>query len=166
MENNTLTQMWDTRPPRIPENQGGKAVIGGVCEGIGARFHIDPTFVRVVFVALSLAFGGGIAATFALGFAVSRWRGRRVAQAGIEGLDASYGNVGFMGIPLCLLVFGPDSLPAAVVATLFTACVLFLFAVALIEAELRGGAGFGRATGRDRLAALGFRVAFALAFTF
>ena len=40
MENNTLTQMWETRPPRIPENQGGKAVIGGVCEGIGARFHI------------------------------------------------------------------------------------------------------------------------------
>ena len=60
MENNTLTQMWETRPPRIPENQGGKAVIGGVCEGIGARFHIDPTFIRVVFVALSLAFGGGI----------------------------------------------------------------------------------------------------------
>ena len=60
MEKNTLTQMWETRPPRIPEDQGGKAVIGGVCEGIGARFHIDPTFIRVVFVALSLAFGGGI----------------------------------------------------------------------------------------------------------
>ncbi|GAA3514510.1 PspC domain-containing protein [Corynebacterium pilbarense] len=60
MENNTLTQMWDTRPPRIPEDQGGKAVIGGVCEGIGARFRIDPTFIRVVFVALSLVFGGGI----------------------------------------------------------------------------------------------------------
>ena len=60
MENNTLTQMWETRPPRIPENQGGKAVIGGVCEGIGARFHIDPTFIRVLFVAMSLAFGGGV----------------------------------------------------------------------------------------------------------
>jgi len=60
MENSALTQMWETRPPRIPENQGGKAVIGGVCEGIGARFNIDPTFIRVVFVALSLAFGGGI----------------------------------------------------------------------------------------------------------
>ena len=60
MENNTLTQMWETRPPRIPKNQGGKAVIGGVCEGIGARFHIDPTFIRVLFVAMSLAFGGGV----------------------------------------------------------------------------------------------------------
>jgi malonate transporter and related proteins len=100
----------------------------------------------------SLAFGGGIAATFALGFFLSRLRGRRVAQAGIEGLDASYGNVGFMGIPLCLLVFGPDGLPAAVVASLFTACALFLFAVALIEADLRGGgSGFGRAAGRISL---------------
>lgn len=56
----TLTQMWDTRPPRIPEDQGGKAVVGGVCEGIGARYQIDPVFVRVVFAVLSLAFGGGI----------------------------------------------------------------------------------------------------------
>ena len=56
----TFTKMWETRPPRIPENQGGKAVIGGVCEGIGARYQLDPTFIRVVFVALSLAFGGGV----------------------------------------------------------------------------------------------------------
>ena len=103
----------------------------------------------------SLAFGGGIAATFALAFALSRLRGRRVAQASIEGLDASYGNVGFMGIPLCLLVFGPDSLPAAVVASLFTTCTLFLFALALIEADLRGGgSGFGRAAARISLSLL------------
>ena len=99
----------------------------------------------------ALAFGGGIAATFALGFALSRWRGHGTANASIEGLDAAYSNVGFMGIPLCLLVFGPDGLPAAVVATLFTACVLFLFAVVLIEADLRGGAGLGRAAGRIAL---------------
>ena len=60
METNTLKRMWDTRPPRIPDDQGGKAVIGGVCEGIGARYQIDPTFIRVLFVALSLAFGGGV----------------------------------------------------------------------------------------------------------
>lgn len=56
----TLKQMWDTRPPRIPEDQGGKAVIGGVCEGIGARYQVDPVFVRVLFVVLSLGFGGGV----------------------------------------------------------------------------------------------------------
>jgi hypothetical protein len=43
-----------------------------------------------------------------------------------------------MGIPLCLLVFGPSSLPAAVIATLFTACVLFLVAIVIIEVDLHG----------------------------
>jgi malonate transporter and related proteins len=87
-------------------------------------------------IGFSVAFAGGIAVTFALGFALSRWRGLRVANASIEGLDASYSNVGFMGIPLCLLVFGPPGLPAAVIATLFTACVLFLVTIVIIEIDI------------------------------
>lgn len=55
----TLRRMWQTRPPRIPKEQGGKAVIGGVCEGIGARYQVDPVLVRVLFVVLAFAFGGG-----------------------------------------------------------------------------------------------------------
>ncbi|MGJ5179263.1 AEC family transporter [Bradyrhizobium oligotrophicum] len=89
------------------------------------------------------AFCGGIAATFATGFVISRLRGRRVANASIEGLDAGYSNVGFMGIPMCLLVFGPDSAPASIIATLFTACVLFLFAIVVVEMDLQKGATFG-----------------------
>lgn len=49
-----------------------------------------------------------------------------------------------MGIPLCLLVFGPGSLPMAVISTLFTACVLFLSAVAMVEFDLQRSASFGR----------------------
>lgn len=90
-------------------------------------------------VGFALAFAGGIAITFAIGFALSRWRGHRTANASIEGLDAAYSNVGFMGIPLCLLVFGPSSLPAAVISTLFTACVLFLVAIVLIEIDVHRG---------------------------
>ncbi|MGJ5086726.1 AEC family transporter [Bradyrhizobium sp. HKCCYLRH1065] len=89
------------------------------------------------------AFCGGIAATSATGFVISRLRGRRVANAGIEGLDAGYSNVGFMGIPMCLLVFGPDSAPASIIATLFTACVLFLFAIVVVEMDLQKGATLG-----------------------
>ncbi|MGJ4930102.1 AEC family transporter [Bradyrhizobium sp. HKCCYLS2038] len=89
------------------------------------------------------AFCGGIAATFATGFIISRLRGRRVANASIEGLDAGYSNVGFMGIPMCLLVFGPDSAPASIIATLFTACVLFLFAIVVVEMDLQKGATLG-----------------------
>lgn len=102
------------------------------------RFAIYLALPALMFLAMSritpaqaaetgfaLAFAGGIALTFAAGFFLSRRRGRRIAGASIEGLDVGYSNVGFMGIPLCLLVFGPDSLPSAVIATLFTACVLF-----------------------------------------
>jgi len=88
----------------------------------------------------SAAFAGGIAVTFGLGFTLSRWRGARIAIASIEGLDAGYSNVGFMGIPLCLLVFGPQSLPAAVIATLFTACVLFLVSIVIVEMDLNRAA--------------------------
>lgn len=87
------------------------------------------------------AFAGGVALTFTLGFGLSIRRGKRIAAASIEGLDAGYSNVGFMGIPLCLLVFGEESLPAAVIATLFTACVLFLVSIVIIELDLHDGAG-------------------------
>lgn len=60
MGTNTRKQMWATRPARIPDAPSNGAVIGGVCEGIGARYQIDPTFVRVLFAALSLVFGSGI----------------------------------------------------------------------------------------------------------
>ena len=99
----------------------------------------------------ALAFGGGIAVTFAVAFALGRRRGRRVADAGIQGLYAAYANVGFMGIPLCLLVFGERGIPPAVIATLFTACLLFEFSIALIELDLRRSGGPGR-TARKVLA--------------
>lgn len=35
-------------------------MIAGVCGGIGAYFNIDPTLVRIGFVALSLLAGGGL----------------------------------------------------------------------------------------------------------
>ena len=105
-----------------------------------AMSKITPDQVRQFgFVA---AFCGGFATTFAVAFAISRLRGRRVANASIEGLDAGYSNVGFMGIPMCLLVFGPESAPASIIATLFTACVLFLFAVILVEFDLQKGDRF------------------------
>ncbi|MCT1452021.1 PspC domain-containing protein [Corynebacterium sp. p3-SID1145] len=55
-----LQTMWDTRAPRIPNENGGNALLAGVCEGIGARYRVDPTVVRIAFVVLALLVGGGI----------------------------------------------------------------------------------------------------------
>lgn len=90
------------------------------------------------------AYAGSILATFAAGFWLSRRKARTSAEATIEGLDASYSNVGFMGIPLCLIVFGQEGMPPVIIATLFTACIQFLGAIMLIEADLRRGIALRR----------------------
>lgn len=88
-----------------------------------------------------------IAAIYLAGYALSRRRGHGLAAANMDGLSASYGNVGFMGVPLCLLVFGEDGLQPAVVATLVTGCVQFLFAIAMIEIDRKRGASALRTAG-------------------
>jgi len=85
------------------------------------------------------AFTLGMAATFALSFAAGTRGHGHLADRAIEGLDAAYANTGFMGIPLCLAALGADSLVPAIIATILTACVLFGFAIVLIETDLREG---------------------------
>ena len=99
-------------------------------------------------VGFALAYAGSAVVIFGVGFWLSRRKAGSVAQATIEGLDASYNNVGFMGIPLCQIVFGQEGLPAAIIATLFTACVQFLGAIMLIEADRRRGLSVRRRFGR------------------
>ncbi|MCJ2030618.1 AEC family transporter [Methylobacterium sp. J-043] len=94
-----------------------------------------------------MAYGGCVLVNSMLGFWLSRRRGESIADATMTGLNASYSNVGFMGLPLCLIVFGAEGLPPAVVATLFTACIHFLAAIVMIEADLKKGVSLGRRLG-------------------
>ena len=91
------------------------------------------------------AFGGGAAITCVIGFLVSRRMGRSTANALIEGCNAGYSNVGFMGVPLCLLVFGPDGIAPAAMSVLVTASIQFLLTIVLIEVALKGSNGLGTA---------------------
>ena len=52
-EDHTMKKLYKSRSQRM---------IAGVCGGIGEYFSIDPTLVRLGFVALSAIFGGGIIA--------------------------------------------------------------------------------------------------------
>lgn len=83
------------------------------------------------------AFGGGIAVTFGAALWLARRSG--LAAASVQGLNASFANAGFMGIPLCQILFGPASLPIVAVAVVLTASLLFALALALIEADLAVG---------------------------
>jgi len=90
-----------------------------------------------------LAIAIGMLATFVPWVVLSRPRATPLPDASIEALAASYPNTGFMGIPLCLAVFGRAGLQPAIVATILTACLLFGLSLALIEIGLQPG----RATG-------------------
>lgn len=91
-----------------------------------------------------LSFLGGVAAAFAVALVAHRGKSTPLTDVSIEALSNSYANVGFMGIPLCLVLFGPQSLAPAVVATLITACVLFGVSIALIEADQHPGQDLAR----------------------
>tara|TARA_B110000263_G_scaffold136929_1_gene118806 strand:- start:693 stop:875 length:183 start_codon:yes stop_codon:yes gene_type:complete len=42
------------------KRNSSQGIIGGVCEGVGEYFEIDPVLVRLLFVALFFALGSGI----------------------------------------------------------------------------------------------------------
>lgn len=63
--------------------------------------------------------------------------GQRLADASIESIAASYPNVAYVGLPLCMLVFGPSSLTFVMIVTIIVVCVLFGCAVVLIEMALQ-----------------------------
>jgi predicted permease len=68
---------------------------------------------------------------------VLRHRPRHLADAAIDGLNAAYANVGFIGFPLALVALGGDALAPTLIATIITVCFLFAIAIVLIEFGLR-----------------------------
>lgn len=90
------------------------------------------------------AFGGAIVLPYLAVVAIARVRGRRLADGAIQGLSATYANVGYMGIPLCLAAFGPASLVPSVITMVLTACVQFGAALAIVELDLQSHPRLGR----------------------
>ncbi|MEJ9078915.1 PspC domain-containing protein [Gordonia malaquae] len=56
MNASTVQDMWNTRPVR---RRSGNTV-AGVCIGVGERYRVDPTLVKVAFVVATLFGGSGI----------------------------------------------------------------------------------------------------------
>lgn len=95
------------------------------------------------------AFGLSSLAVFAFPVLILR-RGRPLADAAIDGLNAGYPNTGFLGFPLALVAFGPEALAPTTVAAIITVCGVFASAIVLIETGLRRdtpGQGRGGAQG-------------------
>ena len=89
----------------------------------------QPGYIAASAIAIAMVFG--------ISFLTDRRQKRRLADASITSLAAAYGNAGYMGIPLCIMVLGEASLPAVIIVTLLTACVLFAFSITLVEIDLQ-----------------------------
>lgn len=87
----------------------------------------------------------GFVASFAIGmfviFGVTLvyrvMNGRHLTDASIDGLNAGYANTGYIGFPLCELIFGRHTLVFATVATVLTASLLFATAIVFMEIGLQ-----------------------------
>ena len=90
------------------------------------------------------SFGIGAFAVFALPLFMAR-EGRAFGDRALDGLSACYPNTGYIGLPLAFLAYGAPSAPGATIAAVFTTCVLFGFAIALLEWDLHRGHAFGAA---------------------
>jgi malonate transporter len=85
------------------------------------------------------AFGLACGALFYATVVLSLLAGQRLAEASIDGLNAAYANTAFIGFPLCLMVFGRESLIPVAIASIITVCILFASAIVLIETGLQSG---------------------------
>lgn len=73
-------------------------------------------------------------------FAILFWRLAQkyhLVVASIDGLSAAYANTGYIGIPLCVLIFGEFGLKPAMIATLVVVVAVFAVAVTFIEFALQ-----------------------------
>jgi malonate transporter and related proteins len=86
------------------------------------------------------AFGIGCGAVFVFTLLLRMRQGAPMADAAIDGLNASYANTGYMGFPLLLAAVGEAGLAPALIATIFTVCILFAVAIVLIESGLQTAA--------------------------
>ncbi|HKX35785.1 MAG TPA: AEC family transporter [Rhizorhapis sp.] len=88
------------------------------------------------FVAASVI---GSFAVFAAGLLVGKARGLSLADMSVDGLNGSYSNSAYIGLPLMFLIFGETSRPFVIIAATLTLMALFAAGIVLIELAQQQG---------------------------
>lgn len=105
-----------------------------------ARVDIG-TIVNLPFV---VVYGGSMVVAFGGGMIASRVVSRAgVVQQSVHGLSAAFGNVGYMGIPLCVTGFGAAGVLPATLAVCVGGAGMMSVAIVLIEYGRNRGTGGG-----------------------
>lgn len=102
-----------------------------------------PTATTEAFRLLGAYYGPGLL-LFAATFVISRrlFGGSRSVGA-LQGLAATYSNVGYVGLPLAVLAFGTEAALPAVIIVIADAALMMGLAAVLIESDHRAGGGLG-----------------------
>ena len=108
--------------------------------GLLARARIGEVLDPGFFLVTAVAMLGTYAVDMLL---LRRLAGARLATCSLHALAASFGNVGYMGVPLCLAAFGPAGALPATLSVVIGAAGLMSLTVVLVEVDLRSGRGLG-----------------------
>lgn len=92
-----------------------------------------------------VAFGAGALGMFVVTLVWRLYSGHGLVASSIDGLSAGYANTGYIGIPLCVLLFGQAGLQPALISSLIVVCLVFAISVMLIEIGLQEERQVGRA---------------------
>jgi predicted permease len=89
----------------------------------------QPGFIASFAIGIFVVFGGTLIYRVA--------SGHHLTDASIDALNAGYANVGYIGFPLCELIFGRQSLALVTIATIMTVSILFGVAIVFVEIGLQ-----------------------------
>lgn len=91
-----------------------------------------------------IAFGGGVALTWIIGMMIGRLLGERSgAILVMQGMNGSFANVGYMGIPLFVAAFGPDNIAPPLLATVVVVTISVTITSVMLELMIGRGLGVG-----------------------
>jgi len=91
---------------------------------------------------MTLAVLGGALGVYALAFVIERLAGRSRAHANIVALSSGYGNIGFVGLPIMLIVYGPQVMAPAAVGIALNAAIVFGIGILIGQLALLSEVGF------------------------
>lgn len=107
--------------------------VAGVCEGIGVRYRIDPTLVRIVFAVVTLCGGAGMAAyLIAWGLMPKQADQPSPFEAAMNGgEDKSLGWV--LGVVAFVLIFGGAMADSSILAAILISAAVLVGGYFLLE---------------------------------
>ncbi len=94
------------------------------------------------------AFAAGSIVTMGIAMMVARrFFATPLSEQALYGMVSIFGNTGYMGIPLCIVVFGEAGALPAIVATVFQSSILIALVAVLVEIDLMQKQGRAQLSG-------------------